>query len=297
MSFLKKIDKPLFIVNLQSNEKNSIAKWKQIEFSLDCHRINYDVKPTASREESVNLVRKDKKHKIIIVVSGDGGVNSLVEGAMKNDLEKILGTIPAGTANDIARIFDIYNPPEKFYSILSNERAREIDIGEVNGNYFLGHASLGFDASALNERNKRRFLKGKFAYFAAVMKTLFNYTSKKMKIKFVNKEMDKNIFLMVVSNIKYYADGMKIAPLAKPDDGLLDLCFIEGKSNFESLFYNLPGVYSGTHIQNPLVVYNQIKKLEILSSNPVFLQADGDIICEGKHFEFGIAERKLKFLC
>lgn len=296
MNLLNRLNKPLFIVNLQSNEKNSIMKWKQVEYSLDSHNIKYDVKFTVGREDAVNLVRKDKKHKTIIVVSGDGGVNSLVEGAMKNDLEKVLGTIPAGTANDIARVFDIYSTPEKFYSALLNENTKKADVGEVNGNYFFGHASVGFDTLALNERNKRHFLKGKLAYFAAVLRTLFKYIPQKMKVKFRNMEINKNVFMMVVSNINYYADGMNIAPSAKSNDGLLDLCLIEGKSNFESLFLNLSSVYNGTHIHNPQIHYHQLKKLEIFSSKPVFLQADGDIISEGKHFEFGIADRKLNFL-
>lgn len=292
-----RVKKPLFLVNLQSHEKTSINTWKQVESLLDSKNINYDVKFTTRRKSAVDLVRKDKKHKTIIVVGGDGGVNSLVEGAMKNDLEKILGTIPAGTANDIARVFDIYSNPERLYSALSNENSKETDVGEVNGKYFLGHASLGFDTLALNERNKRRFLKGKLAYFAAVFRTLFKYHSKKMNVKYTDVDMNKDIFMMVISNIKYYADGMKIAPSAKTDDGLLDLCLIEGKSNIESLFSNLLSVYNGTHINNPQIYYNQLKKLEISSPEPTFLQADGDIIEKSDYFKFGIAERKLKFLC
>lgn len=292
-----KVKKPLFIVNLQSHENNSINKWRQVEHLLDLKDINYDVKYTHKRKTAVDLVRRDKKHKTIIVVGGDGGVNSLVEGAMKNDLEKILGTIPAGTANDIARAFDIYSTPEKFYLALQNENNKKTDVGEVNGKYFLAHASLGFDTLALNERNKRRFLKGKLAYFAAVFRTLFKYTSNKMKIKFSDLEMDKQVFMMVVSNINYYADGMKIAPFAKTNDGLLDLCLIEGKSNFESLFLNLPSVYNGKHLNNPQIHYNQLKKLEISSAEPVFLQADGDIVSKGNYFKFGLADRKLNFLC
>lgn len=295
MSLLNQIDKPLFVVNCRANENRAPKKWKRIECDLEKSGLDYDVNFTASRDDAVNLVKNDKYHRVILVVGGDGGVNALVEGAMRNNLEKVLGIIPAGTANDISRTFDIYRSPEKFYDILLKGETRTIDVGEVNKKYFFGHASFGFDALTLNERDKRFFLKGKLAYFAAALRALFKYTSKKIKMKFNGQEVDKKCFFMVVSNIKYYADGMKISPRAEPDDGLLDFCLIEGESN-PGIFFNLPSVYSGTHINNSNFYYNQSNKLEISSSEPLFLQADGDIISEGKHFEFGISDRKLKFL-
>lgn len=288
--------KPLFIVNAEANEKKSPKKWKLIENKLDEAGIKYKVKYTSTREEAVNLVRKDKRHKIIIVYGGDGGVNSLVEGTMKNDLEKIIGTIPGGTANDIARTFNIYKEPKKFYSILSNENTQETDIGEVNGKYFLGHASIGFDALTLKERNKRKFFRGKLAYLSAVFRALFQYTSRKMKLRTQGSEMDTKGFMTVVSNIPYYADGMKIAPFAKTGDNLLDLCLIEGDSSLGLLLRNLPLVYSGNHLNNPEVFYEQIKNLEISTTGPVFLQVDGDLIEENDYFKFGIAEKKLNML-
>jgi diacylglycerol kinase (ATP) len=297
MVLFGRTNKPLFIVNAEANEKKSSEKWKDIESNLDNAGIKYKVKFTSTRKEAVDLVRKDKRHKIIIVYGGDGGVNALVEGAMKNDLEKILGTIPGGTANDIARTFDIYKNPKKFYSILSNEQTQETDVGEVNGKYFLGHARLGFDALTLKERNKRRFFKGKLAYFSAVFRALFQYTSKKMKIKTDNEnEIDKKSFMTVVSNIPYYADGMKIAPLAKTYDDLLDLCLIEGESSLGLLLRNLPLVYSGKHLDNLEVYYRQTKGLEISSAEPVFLQIDGDLIEENDNFKFGIADKKVNML-
>jgi YegS/Rv2252/BmrU family lipid kinase len=290
------MNKPLFIVNLEANEKRSFKKWRQVEYHLDDFGIKYDVKLTTKRKKAVDLIRKDKKHKIIIVLSGDGGVNALVEGAMKNDLEKILGVIPAGTANDISRIFDIYRNPDKFYETLLNEEVKEIDVGEVNEHYFLGHASLGFDAATLEERDKRHFLKGKLAYVAAGLRALIRYTSKRMNIKLDGEEIDRTVFFMVVSNIKYYANGMKISPFAEPDDGLLDLCLIEGESNLATLVHNLPLVYSGNHIKSKGVYCSRTKQLEISSQEPVLLQVDGDLVEEADYFKFGLADRRLNML-
>ncbi|MDD5012656.1 MAG: YegS/Rv2252/BmrU family lipid kinase [Candidatus Nanoarchaeia archaeon] len=296
MNLLGKINKPLIIVNLEANEKRAFYHWKKTGAHLRKHGIESDVEFTNNRLDSVNLVKKDKKHKIILSYSGDGGMNAVLEGAMQNDSDKIIGTIPGGTANDISKIFNITNP-KKLYSALLNETSRLVDVGEVNGKYFLAHASIGFDALVLHERNKRRFLKGKLAYYPAVFRALSKYKSRWMQIKTDDEKTERETFMAVVSNIPYYADGMEIAPKAKTDDHLLDLCLIEGKSGLGLLLHSLSFLYSQHHLDNSLVYYCQTKKLEISSPEPVFLQADGDIICENNYFKFGLAGRKIHMLC
>jgi YegS/Rv2252/BmrU family lipid kinase len=301
MNLTDKTNKLLFIVNLEANEKRSITQWKQVKSDLDDRNIEHDVEFPTKREETVDLVAEDEEHDSITTVSGDGGFNAMVEGAMKNDREKTLSVIPAGTANDIARTFDIYSNPQRFYETLASEtllnrRVSEVDVGEVNGHYFLGHASLGFDVATLEEREKRRFLKGKLAYVAAGFRALLKYKSKKMRVKLGEEETDKIVFAMIVSNIKYYADGMLISPDAEPDDGWLDLCLIEGKSNLRTLAHNFHSVYSGNHVNNREVYYTKTKGLEIFCQEPVSLQVDGDPIGKDNHFKFKIADRGLKVL-
>ncbi len=297
MNLSEKISKPLIIVNLEANEKRALHRWNKITPYLDFHNIQYDFFPTEKREDAVNLVEQDKDHEIILSVSGDGGMNAILEGAMKNSQDKIIGTIPGGTANDIAKTFDLYSCPEKLYSALNHRNFKEIDVGQVNEKYFLGHASIGFDALVLNERNKRCFLKGKLAYFSAVFRALSQYKSNLMQIKTDTEKIEKETFMAVVSNIPYYADGMEIAPCAKLEDGLLDMCLIEGKSSLGLLINSLSFLYSQKHLENPSVYYRQTKKLELACSAPVFLQVDGDIVEKNNHFKFGLADKKIKMLC
>jgi diacylglycerol kinase family enzyme len=103
--------------------------------------------------------------------------------------------------------------------------------------------------------------------------------------------------MAVVSNIPYYADGIEIAPLAKTDDNLLDLCLIEGKSGFGLLVHSLLFANSPNYLENPSAHYRQISELEISSLGKTFLQVDGDLVEKNNYFKFGIADRKLNMLC
>jgi diacylglycerol kinase (ATP) len=297
MHLLNKVSNTLIIVNPEANERRTLSAWKKIKHSFEKYNIPYNVEFTKSRDDAVNLVSKDKYHKNILSLSGDGGMNAVAEGAMKNEQEKNLGMFAGGTANDFARIYNPYRDTSKLSSILANEQTRKIDVGEVNGKFFLAHASVGFDAETLNERNKRHFLKRKLAYYSAVFRALSKYTSKDMTIKTSEEEITKTTFMAVISNIPYYADGMEIAPRAKSDDELLDLFLIEGKSSLSLLLRNLSLIHSGKHLDSSEVYHRQIKNLEILSPEQVFLQIDGDLVGKSDYFKFEVADRKLNILC
>jgi diacylglycerol kinase (ATP) len=297
MNLLNKISNTLIIVNPEANERRALSTLKKVKYNFEKQKIPHDVIITQSRDETVYCVSKNKTHENILSLSGDGGMNAVIEGAMKNEQEKNLGIIAAGTANDISKYFDIYGNLNKLASILSNGYTKETNVGIVSGKYFLGHASIGFDSLVLHERNQRRFIKGKLAYFPAVFRALSKYNSKLMRITADKKEINKTTFMAVVSNIPYYADGMEIAPLAKINDNLLDLCLIHGKSNLGLLINSLLFANSPCYLQNPSAHYCQISELEISSLGKVLLQVDGDLVGENNYFKFGIAGRKLNMLC
>jgi len=296
MNLLDKIERPLIIVNLNSNEKRSIKKWKQVESYLDYKGIRYDVEFTEKREQSVDLVSKDEIHKIIIGINGEGGQNAIVEGAMKNPLEKFLGMIPAGIANDATKVFKGCSTKEKLYNSLKFPNVREIDIGVINENYFLVHAGIGFGVTILEERNKRRFLKGKPAYYAAALRAFFKYNPIEMKIEFKGKKINGKFFLGVFSNLGPYADGLKICPGANPYDRKLDLCLGKGKPNLATLVYDFSLARYGKHINRPEISCYRAKQFEIFSEIPIKYQIDGDIIGESDYLKVRIASKKLKML-
>jgi diacylglycerol kinase family enzyme len=71
---------------------------------------------------------------------------------------------------------------------------------------------------------------------------------------------------------------MKIAPRAKMDDGLLDLCIVEALNPMK-LFCLFPTVYFGKHLQVREVHYSQASKMRVETEFPVDVYADGEFVC------------------
>ena len=86
---------------------------------------------------------------------------------------------------------------------------------------------------------------------------------------------------VTIANCQYYGGGMMIAPMAVPDDGLLDVIITGAIGKLESVI-GLGKIYSGAHIDDPkLKRWFEIfraKRVEVDSQVPVLVQLDGEIV-------------------
>jgi diacylglycerol kinase (ATP) len=88
----------------------------------------------------------------------------------------------------------------------------------------------------------------------------------------------KAIMVTAFANASSYGGGMKIAPLAKLDDGLLDVCIINHMNKLK-LFCLFPTVYLGRHLTVPQVEYFQTERLKLETEAPQDVYADGEYVC------------------
>ena len=89
---------------------------------------------------------------------------------------------------------------------------------------------------------------------------------------------DQPTLLAAFANTATYGGGMKIAPHAKMDDGLLDVCVIGGVDPFK-LACMFPTVYFGRHLRIREVQYFQAARLRVDTETPLDIYADGEYVC------------------
>jgi diacylglycerol kinase family enzyme len=89
---------------------------------------------------------------------------------------------------------------------------------------------------------------------------------------------DRPTLLAAFANTPLYGGGMKIAPRAKMDDGLLDVCIV-GAVNRLRLLRLAPTVYSGNHLNVPEVEYFQAVGVQVETERPLDVYADGEYVC------------------
>ena len=103
---------------------------------------------------------------------------------------------------------------------------------------------------------------------------------------------DQPTILAAFANTPVYGGGMKVAPRAKMDDGLLDVCIVGAVDPFK-LFCMFPTVYAGRHLSIREVEYFHASRVRVQTERPLDVYADGECVCRTP-VEVGIERAALK---
>jgi diacylglycerol kinase (ATP) len=218
----------------------------------------------------------------VVAVGGDGTVSVVANGLAGSNTA--LAIIPAGTGNDCARNLRIpTDPPAAARLALSGEQ-RAIDLGEVHtssgSTYFVNVAGFGFDAEVaarVTDLPAVLAVGSTLPYVAGVVQALWRYQSPRMCIAADDRQLDRRVFVVAVANGPSYGGGMRVAPDARPDDGVFDVCIIGALSRAGALRM-VPRLYSGGHRTHPAVEFWRCAELHASSPADVHCQADGELV-------------------
>jgi YegS/Rv2252/BmrU family lipid kinase len=267
------------IMNPSSGGGRSRQLLPEVEGRLDELRVPFRVEKTRSLEHGVDLAFEAiDAREIPVVMSGDGLVGA-VGGAMAG-VDFPLGLIPAGRGNDLARGLGIPTDPSEAVDCLVAGHTRMLDVGDANGERFLGIASVGFDSEANRIANEAKLLKGQPVYAYAALRALASWKPARFTLIENGVQSKMTGYTVAVANNGFYGGGMNVAPDAVIDDGKLDVITIGEVSKMKFLL-NLPKVFKGTHVEdNDVIGSHRTSSIELKASRPFTVYADGDPLTE-----------------
>lgn len=217
--------------------------------------------------------------KHVVACGGDGTLQE-VAAALEGS-SAIFGILPGGRCNDFAHALGISKRDsiEKLVGILISNKPRAIDLGAMGDKRFLTVATLGFDSEVSRFVETRKlWVKGTLSYLYGIARVLPGFKFPRMILRGDFGERDERMLLAATGNTPCYGGAMKIAPAAKLDDGLLDICAVNQVSRWTVLGI-LPKVMKGTHTTHPAVTMLQSSRLEIETPDaPQYICADGETL-------------------
>ena len=169
---------------------------------------------------------REKGVDLLVACGGDGTVHSLLPALVNSPIS--LAVIPLGTANDLARNWKIPLNLDRALTLLLKGRKATLDVIETSsGNYIAGAGGAGFDAAIVEKAQKfRRRWKGFYPFLLPVLQEFLRYRIPWVYISTENWEYHGQAWEIIFSNIPKYALFVKVAPSAKLDDGLMEICLI-----------------------------------------------------------------------
>lgn len=165
-----------------------------------------------------------KNFDVIVAAGGDGTINEVASKVLKH--RKILGILPLGSGNGLARFLRISKNLRYALSLINNFNVDDIDTAEFNTKCFFNLAGMGFDAhlSAVFSKDKKRGLSG---YVKLGFKEVFNYKAQTYLLNIDGVAYTRKAFAISIANSSQYGNDVYIAPNASVKDGLLDVCIIK----------------------------------------------------------------------
>jgi len=268
-------------------------KWPKISSLLRHIGLPFEFQYTEGVGHAIELAREATSNgcQLLVAVGGDGTVHEVANGMLlSKDLnEATIGVISTGTGGDFIRSAGIDRDYIKACSSLTGARRRLIDVGVVefqkeekcHSRFFVNSSGVGFDAAVAETSNRLpKFLGGTIPYVMGLLKSLVGYKNKTVIIKMGDKTESKRILSVVVANGRYFGGGMRVAPLADIDDGLLDVVAVGDMGKLE-LLKAFPTIYKGTHIYHPKVEIAKTTHVKITSPEKFLVHADGEFLGEG----------------
>jgi diacylglycerol kinase (ATP) len=275
-----------------------------------------DLKPFQTNSEATWLTDppdNPNQADAILIFGGDGTVHRYLPQLVKLHLPAL--AVPCGSGNDFARalglksVRDSLRAWRQFSSGSGN--VRTIDLGLIAAintdrdkdefHYFCCVGSVGLDAEVARRANQLpRWLRAHGGYILSLLPALLSFAPILMRLSVPSAQhrddfvTQKPIMVAAFANASSYGGGMKIAPQAHLDDGLLDLCII-GHMNKLKLFCLFPTVYLGRHLSIPQVEYFQAERFTLETEEPRDVYADGEYVC-GTPIEVSVARRALRVI-
>ena len=197
-------------------------------------------------------------HDRVVVIGGDGTVQEVVNGLLAGGLPPELGIVPLGSGNDLARSLGLPADPASAWRIAIGRETRRLDVARArNGSgaerWFASAGGVGFDAQvAAAMIDRRGWQAGRSGYLLTTLSELRRYANRRVTLDVDGTSSSHVALLVAIANGSYYGGGMRIAPDARADDGILDVCVVGDISRLTAI-RQLPNLYRGTHVRHPQV--------------------------------------------
>lgn len=240
--------------------------------------------------------------KAVVALGGDGIIHETANGLMKIAAEErpAMGIVPVGSGNDFAQTLRMSTKLDKAVDQLMGAEPVPMDLGLVNGRFFVETLSFGLDAAiALDtmERRKRTGRTGTMLYLSSALDQLINH----MQVRHVAISLDGGPFLegesylLAVQNGLSYGGGFNICPHASIVDGQFDICIARPPLSRPKATYILLRAKNGHHLNFPNREFYRAKEVVVKFSQVPPTQVDGEKL-EDTTYRISMVPKALRIL-
>lgn len=281
------------------NPISGIGKQRKIEELLEKHIdkevLSYSVSYTEHAHHGTQMAEeavREGTYDAIVAVGGDGSVNDVVSGMVGSTLP--LGIIPCGSGNGLARNLGIPMNAAQAIEKLNHFKIGEIDTIRLNERVVASIAGIGFDARVAR-RMKLAKVRGFQAYAKIILSDYPTYKEQDYRLRIDGREIERRAWFISFANSNQFGFNTAIAPLARLDDGLIDVCIVD-KIPLIHLPLTAPLVYLNHFELSQHVEIFKAHEVEVLNNEEQWVNVDGEGERLGSHLHFVNNRKSLRVI-
>ncbi|MFI5222547.1 MAG: diacylglycerol/lipid kinase family protein [Bacteroidia bacterium] len=286
--------KLIFIVNPISGGIKKDYLPRMIEKYIDREKFQAEIWFTNSADHTIELSKKAvvQNVDVVVAVGGDGTINSIAKHL--KDTPVILGILPMGSGNGLARHLQVPMNPQKALQLIQSLNYSLIDTGTVNDRFFINVTGAGFDAKISKlfaTSSKRGFL----SYIQITLDQFANYISQTYELTIDGIKSEEQAFIICVANGSQYGNNAFIAPGANSMDGIFDISVLKPFRllDFPVIAYQL---FTKKFGRSKFVKTLKGKSIQIKRPTDEAINIDGEPVMTVKDLEIKMFPKSLKVI-
>lgn len=267
----------------------------RIRSLLDEWAIPFHLETTREPGHAEDLARSAAAQgaRTLLVVGGDGTIHEVANGVLgpgvADDPERhrpapALAVVPVGTGNDFFRMVGAPDTLRDALGVLRRGRRAFFDVGHARwpggARRFVNLLGFGVDVEVIRQRSRFARLPGLAQYLAALIAAAVRFEPRTLSLRVDGEEVIRGAAHLAAVTVGPSAGGgFLLNPEALPDDGALDLCFVEALGALDLARY-IPRVIRGTHGSLPGVRLRRFRSLRVegAGGRPLEFEMDGDLM-------------------
>ncbi len=292
------VKKILCALNPYSGSGKAFKMFQQLKLELPTVEIvSLESKSTGYFTETISnefLVGVEA----IVILGGDGTMHDVVNALFKiNRLDIPILLFPAGSGNSFNHDLECLEF-ETAIVRLKKMKTTQIDLMKIN---YENETSISFNmvgwglVSKINLLAEKMRSLGNARYTIASLIKLLANPSELIKVEINNEIINDEFSFVLILNTKHTGKGMKMAPLAELNDGLMDVLLVR-KTALKNLLVLFPSIYSGKHMHSKYLEYKQVNNIKLSSTVKQVITIDGEVKGSSP-FEMVVLPRSLKVIC
>jgi YegS/Rv2252/BmrU family lipid kinase len=224
----------------------------------------------------------------LVVAAGGDGTAHLVANAIAGT-GLMMGVLPLGTANDFARTLALPLDLEAAARALAGLPPRPVDLGRVNGRYFLNaaHLGLGVETARRADARLKRWI-GPLAYVLAAAGAWRAAEPLALALKADGQTAVMRASQVLVGNGRFFGGGNVVGPDATLEDGLLDVQLVAPELPARALPRLAGALRRGEMGAQPEAMAFRTARLEVSLRRAADANLDGEIVRLGDRLVFEV---------